>query len=81
MPLPATPETHLADEHFNNPELSDIVFFSDRDGGWEFHAHKMHSRTSAMSSTSSSINTRSRHATGRFPHAGAGGHERRDAEG
>ena len=41
VPLPATPETHLADEHFNNPELSDIVFFSDRDGGWEFHAHKI----------------------------------------
>ena len=41
VPLPATPETHLADEHFNNPELSDISFFSDRDGGWEFHAHKI----------------------------------------
>ena len=41
VPLPATPETHLAYEHFNNPELSDIVFFSDRDGGWEFHAHKI----------------------------------------
>jgi len=36
-PLPPTPEAYL-EEHFNNPELSDITFMVNQQ---EFHAHKI----------------------------------------